>query len=264
MPIIKKPLRPGSGAGKTLLATRRGNILVAGASAILAAGLLIIFIQSYRSSVAAEGEAAKVLVATGLIEQGSSGEALSDERKLRTTSVRADQLKAGAVTDASLLRGKVAVQDVLPGQQLVATDFAPARNTVRANLRGEHRAINIPVDAIHGMTGSIATGDRVDVLAGFSAETGGVSRPIVKQILKDVLVLRAGGAVNAEGQSLGQGVVLRVGAKDVADVAYASDNGKLWLILRPGAGVREAPEDLVTLESVLFGKTIKLDEVKGR
>lgn len=261
---MKKPMRRGSGARKALLSTRRGNVLVAGASALLAAGLLVIFVQNYYSSVAAEGEAAKVLVATGLIEQGSAGEAISNERKLRTAAVRADQLKPGAVTDPAVLRGKIATRDVVPGQQILLTDFAPARNTVRANLGGDERAINVPVDAIHGMTGSVRTGDRVDVLAGFTAESGGISRPVAKKLLADVLVLRAPGEALVEGAPAGQGAVLRVPAKSVAEVAYAADHGKLWLVLRPGVGAKEAPEDLVTLETVLFGKKIKLDAPEDR
>jgi Flp pilus assembly protein CpaB len=262
MLLIPNSSKKGPG-GKGLLATRQGTIFVAIGVALLAAILLIVFLKNYRSSVAAEGEPARVLVANGLIEKGSSGDLLTIERMIRTASVRADQLKAGAITDPALLRGRVALRDVLPGQQLVAAEFGPARDTVRSNLGGKHRAINIPVDAIHGMTGGVKTGDRVDVLAGFNTEQGGVGRPVIKKILGDILVLRAAGAPAGEGAPAGQGVVLRVPADSAAHVAYAADNGKLWLVLRPGVGVREAPEELVTLETVLFGKSIKLDTTGG-
>ena len=257
--IDKTPKAPRRKTGG-LLSTRHGTISVAVAVALVAGALILLFVDNYRSSVAAEGEPARVLVANGLIEKGSAGDILANERMFRSAQVRADQVKAGAVVDPATLRSKIATRDVLPGQQLMAADFVPARDTVGSRLGSAHRAIAVPVDPAHGLTGPLRTGDRIDVLAGFSTDNGGVGRPVVKKIVSDVLVLKAPAA---EGGEKGN-AVLRVPAKTAAQVAFAADNGKVWLVLRPGVGVRESPDDIVTLESLLFGrKAIKLEKPAG-
>ena len=48
-------------------------------------------------------------------------------------------------------------------------------------------------------------------------------------------------------------VTLRVDDKQAAQLAFASDNGKLWIVLRPRAGAAETRPDLVTVETLLFG-----------
>lgn len=245
----------------SLLATRRGTILVAVLVALGAGLLLFAFISNYRDAVAGEGEAARVLVANGLIPKGSPGETLATERMFRSTTVRADQLKEGAITDPAVLRGNMTVRDVIPGQQLMVTDLAPARDAVGSKLSGQQRAISVPVDAQHGLQGPLAAGDRVDVLVGFNTESGGIGRPVVKKILHDVLVLRASGG--AEGEKA-QNVILRVPGRYAAHLAFAADNGKIWLTMRPGVGVKEAPEDIISYESILFGEKAVKIRASGR
>lgn len=246
MALTRRSHKRGARAGG-LLATRHGTLSLAAAVALVAGGLVLLFIDGYRSSVAAEGEPARVLVANGLIEKGSTGDLLAQERMFRTTSVRADQVKEGAITDPVALRGKSVTQDVLPGQQLLATDFRPSRDAVGSRLAGHHRAIAVPGDAAHGLTGPLRAGDRVDILAGFNADNGGIARPVIKKIAANALVLKTAAPDGGEEK----GAVLRVPANQAAHVAFAADNGKVWLVLRPGVGVRESRTNIVTLQSLL-------------
>jgi hypothetical protein len=48
-------------------------------------------------------------------------------------------------------------------------------------------------------------------------------------------------------------VTLRVSDQQAAEIAFSSENGKLWIVLRPKAGAEPTTPDLVTLETVLFG-----------
>ena len=41
----------------------------------------------------------------------------------QVTTVQKDQLKLNAITDPSAINGRVAVDDIFPGQQLTQTDF---------------------------------------------------------------------------------------------------------------------------------------------
>ena len=91
---------------------------------------------------------------------------------------RQDNLESGALSSAAALDGKVATRDIYPGQQITAADFASDADPLRGKLRGDQRAIAVPLDSAHGMIGEVRAGDEVDVLAGFnSADASERSRP---------------------------------------------------------------------------------------
>jgi Flp pilus assembly protein CpaB len=196
-----------------------------------------------------------VLVANGLIARGASGEVLAGERMVRLVHVRKSDLAAGAITDPGQIRQMVAVQEILPGQQLKIADFTAAREPVGIKLRAGDRAIALPVDAVHGLSGPVQAGSHVDVLVGFDAQStsggaAGLSAPVIKKILDDILVLRAPVA----GGGSGGNVVLRVPAKFAPHVAYAADHGVLWLTLRPAVGSRDTKSDMIDLAKVLVSE----------
>ncbi len=265
MPLIRRYASVGSRGG--LLSTRRGTVAVAAGVALLAAAVLVTFLNHYRTSIAGEGEPARVLVANGLIAKGSSAQVLTTEKMVRFVHVRKSELAEGAVTDPAKIRGQVAVGEILAGQQLNASDFTPARDPVAIKLGAADRAIAVPVDAVHGLAGPVQSGDHVDVLVGFNGEGSGtgaggasVNVPVVKKILDDILVLRAGGA----GEQGKGNAVLRVPARLASHVAYAAENGVLWLTLRPAAGASEARSEVVTLEKVLVrAKPVPLNRKGG-
>jgi Flp pilus assembly protein CpaB len=135
-----------------------------------------------------------------------------------------------------VLHGEVATTNIYPGQQITASDFTTASG-ITSELTATTRAVSVPVDSAHGLVGFVHTGDHVEVLASY---TGGVanSRGTVTNLIQDVLVLSApsssGGGVGGGGNN--SDIVLRVSNHDAASVAYAADNGKVWVVLRPPLG----------------------------
>jgi Flp pilus assembly protein CpaB len=174
------------------------------------------------------------------------------------------QLKDGAVIDASSLRNQVAAVDIYPGQQFTVADFRTATaGAVETKLSEYQRAIAIPLDAAHGMIGNVQTGDHVDVMAGFNVQRikpdgtpmpSAVTRPVIKTIMQNVLVLGAPtgskGGLSSSGSS---NIVLRANDRQAAQLAFASDNGKVWVVLRPASGSLQTRPSLVSLESILLG-----------
>lgn len=246
--------RPWAG-GARLMGTRQGTLLLAGACAVTAGGLLLFFLSQYRQSVAAAPAPLTVLVADQLIPRGTSGDVATESRLYTSIDVPADRVKEGALTDAAALEGKVAARDILPGQQVTADGFARGIEPLRAQLSGDMRAISIPIDTAHGSLGHLRRGDRVDVLVGFlSVSELGRAKPMLRTLLQDVLVLSAppppksGATASATAKS---SVTLRVSDKQAARVAFAAENGKVWLSLRPPAGARSTPPSTVRLESLL-------------
>jgi pilus assembly protein CpaB len=240
----KSPLRDG-------LTTRTGVLTVAAVAAFLAAILVFAAINSARKDSTNAATPVTVLVANQLIPKGSSGQALAEGHVLRTARVGEQTLVPGAITDASQLRDKVATTDVYPGQQISSRTFATSDGGLTTRLGATDRAVSIPLDSAHGLVGDIGAGDRVDVLAGFNVQgaTGG-TRPVMKPLATNVLVLKTD--KQGAGSSSNSNVTLRVGAGMATKLAFASENGKIWLVLRP-AGAKEGPSTPVSVNSLLFG-----------
>jgi Flp pilus assembly protein CpaB len=242
-----------------VLSTRGGAAGVAVVAALIGGVLLIVFLDSYRNSVNGDNRSAPVLVAQKLIEKGSSGDVIATQGLYQTTRLKKGDLKDGAISDPATLRARVAARDILPGQQLTSRDFVKSDGSVETKIAGAERAIAVPLDNAHGMLGDVHTGDRVDILAGFNWEpAGGAARsiPVTRMLMQNVLVLRApvaGARSGGVGASGTRNVVLQVPNDKAAELAFSSDNGKIWLVERPKAGARQTSPSIVSIDTILFG-----------
>src|SRR4051794_13573352 len=252
------PTRSPRARLRRMLATRGGTLALAGVCALRAAGMLMIFLSRYRESVKGAAAPTPVLVATSLIQKGTSGDVLAEKHQFETVTRAADDVKQGGIADPALLAGKVATADVYPGEQLTASSFVAATGTVLPKLADSDRAIAVPVDQAHGLGGQVQTGDHVDVLASYttSSSAAGEGRGVVKTLLQDKLVLRAvaqpidGGD---EGKAADKSIILRVSDREAVSLAHAADNGKVWVLLRPAAGGKQSAPQTASIDSVLKG-----------
>jgi Flp pilus assembly protein CpaB len=235
------------------LSTRRGMLLLGGGAALLAAIILIVYLKNYRSNINSANATVSVLVAKNLIQKGSPGNLVATNRQYQVSAISQKELLVGAISDPGALRGLVATHDIYPGEQLTATDFAPlAPGSLQTDLSGNQRAIAVPIDAAHGMTGQIGAGDHVDVFVGVNQAGAGGARPVIKLIIADALVLRT----PTTGAPAGT-VVLRGSGRQTAALAFAADNGKLWLVLRPATGARPESPGLMDTSSLLALKPVQ-------
>jgi len=238
-----------------LIATRRGAVLVAALAAILAGILIVAYVHKYRTSVNSEGAPVTVLVAKQAIAKGTAGTLIATTGLYSATTIRQSQLLNGAFSDASSLRDKVATRDIYQGSQLTASDFAPAATDLAASLTKHQRIVTIPFDGVHGTTANLQAGDHVDIYAIFSLvpvnadgiATAGGAHTVLRMIMSNVYI-----ASMIKG---GSGAYLNFRVTDVqaTKLAFASDNGKLWLALRPSAGAKTAPPSVVTAETLMLG-----------
>jgi Flp pilus assembly protein CpaB len=243
--------------------TRRGAITIAAVSAALAGILLLAFVSQYKKDVQAGTVQQPALVADRLIPKGTAGSVVVSDRLFQPASVQQETLKSGALASASMLEGKVATRDIYPGEQLTAEDFAGTADPLRSPLRGVQRAMDVPIDSAHGMVGELRAGDKVDVLAGFNAAgaNSGRGRPELRTLATDILVLKAPeGVAKAQTGTVTEKLSVRLTANQAAQVAFAADNGKVWFVLRPPAGAKDATPSSVTLDALLAGApTIEVD-----
>jgi Flp pilus assembly protein CpaB len=245
-----------------LIATRRGTVLLSVIAAAVAGGLILVYVSRYRDSVRASGQPVTVLVAAGGgIAKGTAGNVIAAKRLYSAQTLRQSQVLNGAFSDPSSLRGQVATQDIPYGAQLTSADFASVSTNLAGTLAGDQRIISLPFSAAQGLSGALQVGDRVDVYAGFSVSqvgpnglsAGGGSRPIIRRILTDVPVVAIGGKTSGVFASTSTNLSFKVSDQDAAELAFASQNGTLWLGLEPSTGAKSSPPNVVSIETLLLG-----------
>jgi Flp pilus assembly protein CpaB len=247
---------------RKLLSTRRGTVLVATVCALVAAGVLVVAMQQYRHNVNSESNPETVLVASGLIQKGTAGDAVAGGQLFKPSSIAKRQVSGGAIADTAQLRGKVAAHDIYPGQQLTASDFTTGGG-LAGQLAPDQRAMSIPLDSSHGMLGQLHDGDHVDVYADLNTEIGGRNVPVLRLLMQNIQVLRAGttsggGGLSGSNPQNEQGnVTLQVPASQAGVLAYAAggSGNKVWLVLRPANATPVSAPSATTAQSLLAGGT---------
>jgi Flp pilus assembly protein CpaB len=240
-----------------IFSTRGGTIAVGVAAAALAGLLLLVYLNRYRANVAATGAPASVLVAKQLIPKGTSGTIIASQGLFELSRVPKDQLKLGAIADPAVVAGRDALADIYPNQQLTVGDFSVApTNAVATRITGDERAISIPIDSAHGLIGQLRPGDRVDVYVGLNVGEAGGSRSVLGLLAPNQLVLEApseGGGGGPGAGNASSNIVLKVKTTHAAKLAFAADNGKIWLVLRPQSGAKPTKPSIATVRNLLLG-----------
>ena len=220
----------------------RGWALALGIGAVvLAAILLVLYLDRYRARTNSENAPTPVLVANRLIPKGTPGTLVASQQMYAPTTLPRKEVQVGAVADPQYLVGRAAATDIFPGRQFTATDFAADPNTsVDSQIVGTQRALSISIDNVHGSLSQVQAGDSVDM---YIAVAG-----VVKLFRSNVKVLAI---PITPGPSGGGNLVLRMEMKDVADFAFAADNSQLWFVLRPVVGAKPTKPDTANASSVL-------------
>jgi Flp pilus assembly protein CpaB len=230
---------------------------LAAIAALLAGIVILVYLNSYRDNLAAGGTPVTVLVARSAIPKGTSGDVVATKRLYTATTIRESQLREGAISDPASLTGRIATREIYEGAQLTAADFSTEATSLASALTDAQRIVSVPLDAAHGLIGQVQVGDHVDIYAGFNVIplgadgrplNGGTARPVLRLIMSDIPVVQ----IDGEGGKSSQ-VSLRVNDEQAAQLTFASDNGKVWLSLRPAVGAKESKPGIVTIETLLLG-----------
>jgi Flp pilus assembly protein CpaB len=256
-----------------IVSTKRGSLALAAVAAVIAGALILVYVNRYRDSVRASGTQVTVLVAKTTIPQGTPGRFVASQALFTVATIRESQLLNGAFSDPASLVGRAASKEIYAGQQLTAGDFAGAATSLASKLTADQRIVAVPLDASHGLTNALNAGDHVDVYAGFNITpvgpsgipiAGGQSRPVLRLVMQNITVAaiqRSAGGIAAATSST---VSMKVNDKEAAQLAFASDNGKLWLALRPIAGATPSRPAIVTAETMLLGiKPLAVERALG-
>jgi Flp pilus assembly protein CpaB len=226
-----------------LLTTRRGTIILGIGAAVLAAIVLLVYLNQYRNSVDSGAQPVSVLVAKSLIQKGTPGDVVGSSDLYQTSSIPRKQVKTGAFVDPKTLAGKVAVADIYPGEQLTAADFGlgnPSALTQR--LARDQRAVVIPLDGPAQVGGQIAAGDHVDIWVALNATgSNGVTKPVVREVFQNMYVMNV----------LGGNVTFRANQRQAGALIFASENARMWLVLRPPVGSTNSRPPVVSYSDLI-------------
>jgi Flp pilus assembly protein CpaB len=220
----------------------RGWAIALGIGAIvLAAILLVVYLDRYRARVGGENAPTPVLVAKQLIPAGTPGTLIASGQMYAPTTLPRKEVEVGAIADPQYLAGRAASAAIFPGQQFTATDFATADTaSVDSQITGTQRAISISIDNVHGSLSQVQAGDSVDIYVSVAG--------VVKLFRPNVKVL----AIPAQaGPSGGSNLILRLDTKDAATFAYAADNTQFYFVLRPVIGAKPTKPSTANASTVL-------------
>ena len=220
----------------------RGWAIALGVGAIvLAAILLIVYLDRYRDRVGGENAPTPVLVAKQLIPAGTPGTLVASQSMYAPTTLPAKEVEVGAISDPAYLSGRAAATDIFPGQQFTAVDFAASDTaSVDSQITGTQRALSISIDSVHGSLSQIMPGDSVDI---YTSVAG-----VVKLFRPNIKVLTT---PTVPGPAGGGNLILRVETKDASNFLYAADNTQLSFVIRPVVGAKQTAKTTANAASVL-------------
>ena len=234
------------------------NIGIAIALAIVAALLTTFYVTNYKRNVQQGEDMVPVYVAAQNIEIGTSGSELSGQKLLKVEHVSRRSVVPGAISEPEQIEKSVAVEAIYAGEQISTRRFRAAEEQgIRAQLKGNLRAMQVPGSENQLLAGTITDGDRVDVVAtvefGSGAARGSAASRVV---LRDLLVLRAPNTTRIQSKigsdpSSPYSVMLALTDAQASKLFFVMEEGEWTLQLRPVTDPADSPESIETVDSVL-------------
>jgi pilus assembly protein CpaB len=236
------------------------NIVVAIALAALAALLTSFYVANYKRTVLSGEEHVTVYVAAQEIPAGTSGEEAVGRGLLRPEEIARRNVVPGAISTPDQVHELVAAETIYDGEQVSVRRFVQLEAAgVRAELKGNVRAFQVPGDANQLLAGTLERGDRVDVVGNFRVRgvDGSSEIPVTRVVLRDIEVLRAppsGTLTSSEGVGssvASLSVMLALTDAQAQKLFFTVQNGEWSLQLRPVVEAADSAETLETHNTVL-------------
>jgi Flp pilus assembly protein CpaB len=242
----------------THLSHRFRNIALAAAVGILATALTFAYIargDTKHNTQATKATMESVLVAGQDIAIGTPGSSLRLGAGVKAVAVPDSALVPDAVTSRSQITQLVATQPIYSGEQLTTQRFGVAgQQGIRSGLKGILRLVQLPGDANQLLAGTLAAGDRVDVVASLPNPEPGPTHA-TNTVLRNVLVLNpaSGSGGTGIGSASSLSVELELTGRQAERLFWVEQNADWTLLLRPSVGAVETPSSPQTSASVLSG-----------
>ena len=202
----------------------------------------------------------RLLVAKQALSYGAT----IQRRNLQWVEWPKSAVPPGSFTSVEALLGekrdqrRIVLRSIEPGELVLEGKITKFSESPRMsmNLGAGMRAVTISIDAVSGVAGYIAVGDRVDILLTRTQQGQLVS----SVILQDITVIAVDRRANSETirARLGNTVTVEVDTAQAQKLALARQVGKLSLALR---GIGEMPRRSITPRDGKYAVSIKIAEV---
>ena len=205
------------------------------AAAVVFAGvgtvLLVGYVQGAEDRALEGEEPTRVWVVADTISKGTKADDIA--AKVRRETVPSKVRATGAVSTLDALDGKVALVDLVPGEQLVSTRFGTAADAT--GVPGNLLQVTVAMDAVRAMGGQVREGDSVGVLASFKGDTE-TTHMILQKVRVTGVRTDEGALVRSRSDAAVTGklmITLALDAPSVERVVFAAEHGSLWLTAEP-------------------------------
>ncbi|MFZ5435003.1 MAG: Flp pilus assembly protein CpaB [Bacillota bacterium] len=162
--------------------------------------------------------------------------------------------------------GRTTVTPLAEGEMVLLSKLASQdeRSGLAYYVPAGMRALTVAINDVIGVAGFIQPGDRVDVLATFSADLAGEEK--TRLLLEEVLVLAVGQNVQASSKPQEvkghNTVTLAVSPEEAVLLTLADERGTLRLALRPATGDRNRGPMEISAEYFSLAPGVALFEYK--
>jgi Flp pilus assembly protein CpaB len=232
---------------------RLRNIFIAIALALIAALLTIFYVTNYKRNVQQSEANVRVYVAAQDIPAGLVGSDVVANHLLQAREVARRTVVPGAISDPDQVAKLVATEPIYAGEQVTLRRFgSPTAEGVQGQITGTMRAIQIPGDSNQLLTGTLRSGDRVDIVANIDAPSG----RLTKIVLRNIQVISPSGTPTA-GQRIAStpgAVLLAIRDTQVQKLFFVVKNTQWTFELRPALKAPDSPDRTANLNTVLNGR----------
>ena len=249
------------------MAAKPKAVIIVGALAVVIAAVAAYYLYTYLSvqekKVSEAVATEKIVVAAEEIPVGGTIEA----KQLKTADWPKAIMPQGAFLSTDQVVGRVAVQPFMPGDPLTEAKLMPKEgptSVLTYKIPEGHRAMTVGVDQVAGVAGFITPGNMVDVV--LIANLPGSTQTLGKIVLQNVPVLAVGQIID---QKEGKPVVvptvtMDVTPEDAENLAIASTQGRLQLVLRRFGDKEEAKTTGATITKVFSGARVEAKAAEGK
>lgn len=233
------------------------NIGIAIALAIVAALLTTFYVTNYKRNVQNGEENVAVYVASKDINLGTPGSEVTNRKLLRVEHVPRRSVVPGAISQPNQIGELVAVEPIYAGEQISTRRFRTAgEQGIRAQLKGNLRALQLPGTAHQLLAGTLKAGDHVDVVGTWTFPEGKQIH-VARIILRDLVVLEAPETERVTSRITSNAeepfsTMLAVTDAQAQKVWWLKENGEWTLELRPVADAADSPDSFETSRSMLL------------
>lgn len=216
---------------------RRKRVFVALVSVtlgLIAGAVAYTYLSSVQRRAYNNAQLTSIYIAASTIPKGTSGAAAEAAGLIKRTQIPAEFRPANAIVSLGEITSAEAVSSIAQNEVLVGGLFALNNSTggvAAQQIPSGDVAISVSVDAVHGVAGLIAPGDRVDLLIELSTGQKEVT------LYQDVPVLAVGTVVaSSETGGSGTGTSTPSSSSGLITFALPLDAAERVAMIESGAG----------------------------